>query len=391
MQLNKFLKQFGMIFTRDCLSIPTWIKTALGQQHKIHLCNFDNALCQLEAKSVDNENNFDQCVQTLISSFQLMSCENLLNSDQKSKMNEIIRKTLTNTELEIPTESRPVCQPSAKKRMNLFSKCLNLSGQKAPGIKEFPGDYDKKPNLLQEVNLNLQTSFEETLSTGYYLPAGVELKISVHGGSVPSNLGNWVVRVGAHTDDLSSCGDSVSRWPCITIERQLTSSMTLSSPYGGLVYFARQTCDGCESIELTISNVVASPFYDLTKAETLQTWKESRGAEGLWAELAGETIIFTTPSECVRYIDDPRKVLEFWDRVVRGHHELRGTSAGNYRRERVVNDLQPSVGYMHSGYPIVTGLDCCQKEHDECLFDVDKLMEKGNWGLFHGTYSYNLY
>jgi hypothetical protein len=58
--------------------------------------------------------------------------------------------------------------------------------------------------------------------------------------------------------------------------------------------------------------------------------------------------------------------------------------ASKQRRERVVNDQQASAGYMHSGYPIVTHLDACQADHEFCIFDLDKLRSKGNWGLFHG-------
>lgn len=70
--------------------------------------------------------------------------------------------------------------------------------------------------------------------------------------------------------------------------------------------------------------------------------------------------------------------------MVQLHHTLRGTLPSDQRRERVVNDIQPSVGYMHSGYPIVTELDVCQKDHEYCIFNVDVLRAKGNWGLFHG-------
>lgn len=101
------------------------------------------------------------------------------------------------------------------------------------------------------------------------------------------------------------------------------------------------------------------------------------------AELAGENIIFTTPSHCVRHIENPTDIVKFWDKVVETHHQCRGTQVKNYRRERVVNDRQPSAGYMHSGYPIVTHLDCCQTDHDECIFDLNKLSSNGNWGLFH--------
>ncbi len=82
-------------------------------------------------------------------------------------------------------------------------------------------------------------------------------------------------------------------------------------------------------------------------------------------------------------MNDPVELIKFWDSVVESHHHLRGTNPKLQRRERVVNDIQPSAGYMHSGYPIVTHLDCCQPEYDECIFDLTKLKKKGCWGMFH--------
>lgn len=85
----------------------------------------------------------------------------------------------------------------------------------------------------------------------------------------------------------------------------------------------------------------------------------------------------------MRHLDNPVEVLELWDKVVSTHHECRGSDVRSQRRERVVNDKQPSAGYMHSGYPIVTHLDVCQPDDKHCLFDVQKTMKNGNWGLFH--------
>lgn len=45
--------------------------------------------------------------------------------------------------------------------------------------------------------------------------------------------------------------------------------------------------------------------------------------------------------------------------------------------------MQPVAGYMHSGYPIVTHLDVCEKTCRECLYDIDNLRKNGSWGLFH--------
>jgi hypothetical protein len=59
--------------------------------------------------------------------------------------------------------------------------------------------------------------------------------------------------------------------------------------------------------------------------------------------------------------------------------QLRGTDPFKYRRERVVNDKQPCVGYMHSGYPIVTHLDICMEDYNEFMFDINKLRKDGCW------------
>ncbi len=63
-------------------------------------------------------------------------------------------------------------------------------------------------------------------------------------------------------------------------------------------------------------------------------------------------MIFTTQSDCIRHLTDPDevvKIIQFWDRVIELHHQLRGTNVNDFKRERVVNDVQPCVGYMHSG------------------------------------------
>jgi hypothetical protein len=189
--------------------------------------------------------------------------------------------------------------------------------------------------------------------------------------------------IGSHSDDLSNCNE-IKRWPCVTICKELASSnLVLSSPFGGLIYLISPENGG--QINFTMNNIVESPFIDLTQPNTVNDWERRKNASGLWAELAGENIIFTTPSKCIRHLSLKQcvDVLNFWDRVCETHHNLRSTNVKDYKRERVVNDIQPSCGYMHSGYPIVTHLDCCEPSNDQCIFDVNKLQEKGNWGLFH--------
>ena len=147
------------------------------------------------------------------------------------------------------------------------------------------------------------------------------------------------------------------------------------------MYLESHTSEG--SLELQLENVVEAPFYDLTIPYLCKTWSERRCAPGLWAELAGEFIIFTLPSSSVRNLVNPTEVLRLWDKVVCAHHHLKGTDPLKQKRERVVCDEQPSVGYMHAGYPIVTELDIADSSSDEFHMNPAYVREKGSWGLYH--------
>ena len=67
-----------------------------------------------------------------------------------------------------------------------------------------------------------------------------------------------------------------------------------------------------------------SPWFDVKDPQLCEKWSTRCLSLGLWAELAGENIIFTLPSESVRNLDKPKEVLNLWDRVVSAHHDLKG-------------------------------------------------------------------
>ena len=80
-------------------------------------------------------------------------------------------------------------------------------------------------------------------------------------------------------DDLGQCC-SLPRWPIVCTEKKLDSrQMSISSPFGGLIYFDSPNAG---SIVVNLSNVVESPFIDLTKNETIDDWSRRRNAPGLW-------------------------------------------------------------------------------------------------------------
>ena len=119
-----------------------------------------------------------------------------------------------------------------KQITRLLSNCYIELGEKAPNIEEFPFDFSELPNLLSNVSIRLKSKFSERLSTGYYLPAGVQISIRVTEG----NFTGWKCRIGAHSDVLKP-ESNYKRWPICTTVQNLKKELSFTSPFGGLVYF----------------------------------------------------------------------------------------------------------------------------------------------------------
>lgn len=92
-------------------------------------------------------------------------------------------------------------------------------------------------------------------------------------------------------------------------------------------------------------------------------------------------MIISLPSAAIAALDDPRPVLEFWDRVLECQAELGQEPLAAFP-ERFVADQQIAAGYMHSGYPIMTHLDVTSGANPPVL-DLAALGKEGNWGYFH--------
>jgi hypothetical protein len=52
----------------------------------------------------------------------------------------------------------------------------------------------------------------------------------------------------------------------------------------------------------------------------------------------------TIPSNFIRDILNAVEIVQYWDKVVAAHHQLRGTNPRNFKRERILTDLQPMIG-----------------------------------------------
>ncbi|CAF1043285.1 unnamed protein product [Didymodactylos carnosus] len=275
----------------------------------------------------------------------------------------------------IPETSCPITDKKCRELSSgICGIMCALPGIKAPNIMMFPGDFKETPYIYPDASWQIESHTSEWHCTGFYVVAGVPIEIEVLDGKP----GGWQVRIGCHSDDLRNCAE-LRRWSCISVCKPLTNKVRMYSAYGGLLFL--QSSEGNNNISIQIHHVVQAPVYDLNDPDRKQKWKHQRQTDGLWADIAGRHIVFNLPSASVVHIDDFDPVLEFWDRIILAHHELRGTKPT--RRERVVCDEQPSAGYMHSGYPIVTHLDVCRPDSTYFILNLEHLEKDGAWGLFH--------
>lgn len=228
----------------------------------------------------------------------------------------------------------------------------------ADGINDFPGTFDKNSEL-ENISVELYSDgLKRRQATGYYLPAGTTLEVSWEGNRIP-----WKLYIGAHTDNLQNkkATKAFERWPMIISKTHLGPTKTecnvpkrVSSPFGGLIYIRCSKAGPDDQIKINMHNVVRSPMFTY---ETAEKWGENSKNPGIWCDVIGKRIAFTLPSRSVRDLSDLTETMKLWDAVVETYIDLLGKDASNGRGQWVVSDIQPSAGYMHSGYPIVTHLD----------------------------------
>ena len=282
----KFIKDTtGVLFKSNCLTLP---KTIKAHENKAHVSNFQKAVDTSDEVEIVDDDYFG----TLEHGLDVVTEEGIITPEKveniKNKLIDTSNNTGTNA---IPSKESPLKNEKELELCRVLGKCyIFCDNDKAPGIEEFPGDFDEEPDeniLAYDVDFEFKTKFAERLSTGFYLPAGFPITVKVLSG----NPNGWSVRIGAHCDDLAECKE-LKRWHVLTVVKSLsTKKITFNCPFGGLVYLESS---GPGSINVSISNVVESPFIDLTDEETIDDWSRRVEASGLWLViiLFRKTIIF---------------------------------------------------------------------------------------------------
>jgi hypothetical protein len=226
-QIFNFLKDnTGIILTDKYFGGPT--KYQLNK-NKARFSNFKTAVDSV-CSNVNEISNFCDTIDCCIDNLAL--CE-IHDTDSVERMKHaLINQCEAKGWSAIPSKKNPVKLPEVKQITKLLCTCFVELGEKAPNIQEFPFDFSEEPELLSDVTIRLTSKFSERLSTGFYLPAGVEISIRV----VDGNPKDWKCRIGAHSDVLKPDSE-YRRWPNCSVVKTLKKELNFKSSFGGLVYF----------------------------------------------------------------------------------------------------------------------------------------------------------
>ena len=245
----------------------------------------------------------------------------------------------------------------------------------------FPGDVPASFRRVSKI-FYPNPKIDGWQSTGVYAAPGERVKVSVSKTAVGVGVR---MRIGSHTDNLLNSRQRYwRRFPKISREFGVgEQSFEIASPFGGLIYVYAPRDKVSKRTQFKISGVVEAPFYRLGETKK-SDWEYLRYAPAPWAEFVGRNFIATVPAEAAAAVDDPEKVIRFWDNIVEMLDDF--VAADNFERSaskdriepiRFVVDIEPGTIAGHSGDPIVgTYL------WTRCVLDLDYIKKNGSWPLF---------
>uniref|UniRef100_A0A8C5MSS0 Peptidase M60 domain-containing protein n=1 Tax=Leptobrachium leishanense TaxID=445787 RepID=A0A8C5MSS0_9ANUR len=369
---NKILNKFGISILEK--TIRQGVYKAIDPQALSNSYHFPRAFCQLQRdlqNKVDIKPPLNDWLQKLrqdLSTYMNMPASPLVFTLQLKFGRLLQGNAMPNVSKQCPVKGNS----KEALMLCLAQDVCSLSLQETETWENFP--FHSSPPIT--------VSFEGTntgdgawRSTGLYLQPGKSAALLFPSSVAGKGL---QVQVGCHTDNLSSA-DKLCRAPVVVNKTGVREEKVLiSCVWGGLLYIIVPAKSQLGSVSVTIYGAEPAPIY--VKGFTgVPAWVQYyRNMPAPWAELITENIILTLPSSAIRSLDDPETLLHMWDNFMQAISDLAATPKKFNRPERIVADVQISVGWMHSGYPIM-----CHLESAKQLVDIEQIKKSGLWGAIH--------
>ena len=247
-----------------------------------------------------------------------------------------------------------------------------------PDANAFPGKVaDGADRVITAVNLAV--NIPRWRSTGLYAAPGERITFRLNTEDAKLGL---VARIGCHRDNLiGTKREEWHRFPVITNTKALDKrSVEMANPFGGTIYIEMpdraEWAKSRDRIRVEIVGAVEAPIFELGKT-TRAEWDNRRLAPAPWGELVGQKMVLSVPSSLLRTLPYPEELMKTWDKIVDTTDWL---AAWGRRRspERIVPDAEISIGWMHSGYPVM-----CYLASAPDMVNHKKLTTEGDWGFYH--------
>ncbi|XP_006887322.1 PREDICTED: protein FAM115C-like [Elephantulus edwardii] len=293
-------------------------------------------------------------------------------------LKQMVIKTLQQVGFPAVSWDNPVASDSREARLLCLGTELVHSGtdcsQMIQGFitSSFPPSLD--PITVQIDGTNPGSS-DIWVSTGLYLPEGMNLEVSLSEAVVSDGL---KVQVGCHTDDLSHAS-KLCRAPMVThLCHADRTELSVPCLWGGLIYVIVPKGSSLGPVPITFRKAVPAPYYRLGQTSQEEWRRCIQQSPAPWGELVTSNIILTVPTKSLHCLEDPKPVLHLWDEMMAAVARLGAQPFPFHRPERIVADVQISAGWMHSGYPIM-----CHVESAHELTSEASMRSNGLWGPIH--------
>jgi hypothetical protein len=149
--------------------------------------------------------------------------------------------------------------------------------------------------------------------TGCYLAPGSVAKVTVPTSLV--GIGASIL-VGAHTWDLTKKKD-IKRIDRVTTKYDINSTtITIANPLGGGVYINVPFQKDLGILNITLENVVRSPYYARTVANktSLSDWKNiERLRDAPWTDIETDKVMMQVPTSWISNFDGIETTMDDWD------------------------------------------------------------------------------
>jgi len=260
----------------------------------------------------------------------------------------------------------------------------------SPAAATFPGAVPATaPRLTTELVLPVRVGsngvwepkpgFRWPHGTGLYVPAGEKVVIYL---ADKDSIHRLAAQIGVHSDDLTD-NQRLTREPFdLTRSFELKPGRTeIYSPYGGALLLNIPDTTSLKVLHIRVAGAVQAPRFELGKTSLVEWRQTIRQYPAPWAELVSDNVSLTVPSARIRTLDDPAKVLQFWDAVLATDAQLAALTTPRGHPERIIVDQQlPEVAYMFSAQDriVVPNDESCAH-----MLDADFMWKTGSWSHFH--------